>query len=485
MVDDKAWQPVCPPVGKACSDEEYARAVAEPATPVFIQRNGWGSSRQMPAHPEDYLQAHFSKAYLEFNQRGEPHDPNQNIAIQRHLAAAREKARPLFVVVYVHGWHHNADTSTDDPKANVNKFDDLLARFWDSLGRRFPQGGQPDVLGIYVGWAGERTTAALGTVLSIKDRAHAADQIGRAKGDGALAPSLQGIAEQVRGISPDSRMIVIGHSLGGRMLTRAFVPDVAAGHWQPLGERVLINTINAAVGAEAYSALYNQDQVAQQAGIPGWVNITAEDDDATGKVYPLALDAGLLHPDPEGDPAAMHRTIGHYRPYITHVLEIQQCNANDPTAKNTCGASQAVEDESDTQLWQVGEFRKLSLRYPLRLDSGMARRRDNETYCGIFVRQPMLIGAKDEVKKKDICPAERWDFDFASLSDKDHVFPLAAHRVPARGRMWNIGTSQSLLDFAQHSRREFSTHNGYVSTNWVRLLVQLIYEPELGQGARQ
>jgi hypothetical protein len=88
----------------------------------------------------------------------------------------------------------------------------------------------------------------------------------------------------------------------------------------------------------------------------------------------------------------------------------------------------------------------------------------------------MLIGELPVTKNRDICPQTYWDYDVMSTK------PISHRKVPAKGRMWNIQTSQSMLDFADHSFWQFwqfSTHNGYVSTNWTHMLIQLAYDPDL------
>lgn len=290
-IPDKQWVPVCEP-GRACDDQALDRAIQPPKDSIYIDSSGWHTRRVPPSEvqPPNWVRTEFVKAYLEFDQQGRPFDPHQLEAIQRYLkpATGAPPTTPLLVLVYVHGWHHNADTSQTEETANVVKFDYLLARAVDSLKRTGHENYH--VLGIYVGWQGEQTRVPVASLLSIGERAAVADAIGKPQAsdgatEGRLRDSLQKIANGMRNRHDDSRMIVIGHSLGGRILSRAFMSELEQGRPEPLGPGTIINPINAAIGADAYRTVFERPESRiAPAGPPTWINITGDTDHATGQV---------------------------------------------------------------------------------------------------------------------------------------------------------------------------------------------------------
>jgi pimeloyl-ACP methyl ester carboxylesterase len=94
------------------------------------------------------------------------------------------------------------------------------------------------VLGIYIGWRGDSLTTPGLKFSTIGNRADAADRLAANRDhDGmySLYSSLKDIANALHGADPDGRMLVVGHSLGGRIVTRLFMNDIAMGEVRPLG----------------------------------------------------------------------------------------------------------------------------------------------------------------------------------------------------------------------------------------------------------
>ncbi|SCX73496.1 hypothetical protein [Variovorax sp. EL159] len=482
-VPDHAWQRVSCKTPRQCTDEEYAGAVK--STPVFVRRDGWWTYRQaLPADtdPARYIERRVPKAYLEFNAEGWPHDVNQWNAVERYL---KNTHKPLFVLVYVHGWHQNASTVASDESENAVKFDDLLARTKDSLVRKFPDGRVPDVLGIYVGWQGEVYDGGYRWFRSVGSRAGVANAIAANRSPDGVRGTLDAVAKAMRETHPESRMVVMGHSFGGRLLSRAFVPDFIEGRSQPLGERVLVNTVNAAIGADYFSPLYAKGFARAEALRPSWINMTSKEDWATGWIYPKAFSLGWLKPEWSEKEKEMEKdrevvreeekasgtTIGHFPAYITHVLDVMRCSGSD---------CRKVEDHVDANAWEQDagkgfEYNQFVQRYawlPPVSDVPV-------DYCGVLVRRPMLsMQQREELRSKAVCNVADVNFDYLQSKGSRDGFPPSERRVPAQGRMWNIETSESMLNFRVPSLGGVSVHNGYVSTAWTRMLVDLIYEPD-------
>lgn len=307
-IADVPYHRVCG-IDTTCSAEALTHAVSK-RTDLAIHNDGWGACLDDAGHDKldhsslaqhsrcdnfdrsSLLPVSYSQAWLEYRDVGLRHDPAQIDAILRWIQAG---SGPLYVVVYIHGWHHNADESNGDPRNNAIKFPFLMARQVDMLKRMALDGRSPmpQVLGIYVGWRGEAYTDPVRKLFSIDDRSKAADAIGNA---GVLKSDLLAIANATRARDTSaSRMVVIGHSLGGRMATSMFKQDLEAGQPQPLGSGTLVVTLNAAVGADCFDGVFKEGGKNPNAPRPTWINLTSEDDTATDGIYSTAKRFGFLH----------------------------------------------------------------------------------------------------------------------------------------------------------------------------------------------
>jgi len=83
----------------------------------------------------------YSLGFVEFDDHGHYYDQRQAEALLQWLGS---DSRPQYVVVYTHGWHHNA-SDTDN---NVRRFKESLRE----IKHRNPQ---LRVVGVYLGWRGE------------------------------------------------------------------------------------------------------------------------------------------------------------------------------------------------------------------------------------------------------------------------------------------------------------------------------------------
>ncbi|ENO3977041.1 hypothetical protein ACBI01_001142 [Aeromonas veronii] len=456
-VPDKVWQPVCPE-GNECD----LSAITLKEKSCFVPQNGRNidCTSNKSAHGKQHS---FKIAYLEYPEDSVNRtqtsllDPKQLELIIKEL---RSSKRPLLIPVYVHGWHHNASSDDD----NFRKFPNMLARYSYAL----QQSGHSnyDVLGIYIGWRGESYDGLFST-LTIGGRAKTADKIGRE--NGPLSNDLIYIANKMQSINSKSRMIVMGHSLGGRVLSRAFLPSIKSGNYQPLGAGTLIITANAAIGADAYRPLYESTQTSTQARTPTWINFTAKDDTATNTIYPLALNLHLLSPDYPDNQQDTDVTIGHYQPYITHQITIQNCKPNGVHGESSCGKISELDAMSYTDYWKMSNYRLFTLKYgDPSTPSSLIR------HCVFMVDYPRteVLDSKIKMENKNLCRGVfEYDYDKATNANK---------RIPANGHMWNVRVDASVFDFAKPSTfMDFSTHNGYIQTDLTTMLLQLAFENDI------
>jgi hypothetical protein len=154
-------------------------------------------------------------------------------AAQETLAAVDDSRRKTntLVVVFIHGWHHNAQA--DDP--NLLDFKDALTKLSDLLDgperreRRQHLTGDPTVrvVGIYIGWRG-RSLPGLLDYVTLWWRKAAAERVG--SGDvSEFLERLQRIYLRANAVSPANPdaihkrmgLVTLGHSFGGQVLLQS------------------------------------------------------------------------------------------------------------------------------------------------------------------------------------------------------------------------------------------------------------------------
>jgi hypothetical protein len=148
----------------------------------------------------------FSMNFVEIDEQGMLVDRAQAEAALAH--AARREPGGSYVVVFIHGWHHNAGTGD----SNVNGFYDALA-----LVSRWNPGRE--VKGIYIGWRGASVPLPGLKYLTFWERKNTSDEVGR----GSL---LEFMLRLERGVKPkdggqDNRLVAIGHSFGASVMFNA------------------------------------------------------------------------------------------------------------------------------------------------------------------------------------------------------------------------------------------------------------------------
>src|SRR6267142_910178 len=157
-------------------------------------------------------------AYIEIDEHGAFQDRSQ---VERALALVGEGRKPKYVVVFVHGWFHNA--GADDP--NVHRFKCALNNL-----QSIDDNAGEEVVGIYVGWRGESWSIPVVRYATFWDRKNTSDEVGR----GSLVEFLMRLEGAVKP-TPDTpnKLMVVGHSFGasvvfnsiGQILLARFILD--------------------------------------------------------------------------------------------------------------------------------------------------------------------------------------------------------------------------------------------------------------------
>jgi hypothetical protein len=448
VLPDKLYHPITYVDGryKDKADKDAVSLVS-----MFIKPHGWGAFYPGEKGAKNYRKVEFYKAFLEFNEKGDAFDPNQEKAILSKLDALKSDNRPIYVAAYIHGWHHNAnDTLLNEIErpnsgANAIKFNSFVARYAEMTRRLYEIKGDkatPVVLGIYIGWRGEALNGPL-SLLTIGNRAAAADRIAQSSAASSPHRVLNTVAAKMRETHTDSRMLIFGHSLGGRLLSRLFLPDIARGHDFPLGKGVLLAAIEPAIGADCYDTFFAPYRKGIADQVPGFISMTSADDSAVGKWYPLSrLVLPISPPACNNNSRARVRTIGNHMNYLTH--RVTYTHFTDTEYKKTPKRNPFKAD-------------KKALLYPL-ID-------DNKEW---LVTEGMTF----------------WRYPYYSIKDRSYdtvdaqYYTMRLSRRDAFSRassVWNLQTDRNMIDTALDSKKRNGDHNGYVSTNLANFLVHMTY----------
>lgn len=242
------------------------------------------------------------------------------------------------IVVFVHGWHHNA--KSDDK--NLDSFKLLLQN------ARKVQETDESILGIYVGWPGESVTLEPFSTLTFWERKNTAHSVG----NGEIFELFSQLS-RIRQQNPKAKLVIIGHSFGGAVsytalankITEQILQDpprnsLGAGASPPWDLLVLVNPAFEAMRVRSQMAAARSRNYADTQ-IPHVVFITTEADAATR----LAFKAGRFfstffdrYADDDGSGSALNNTaIGHYEPYVTHQLALAKpegCVVKSPDKAN-------------------------------------------------------------------------------------------------------------------------------------------------------
>jgi pimeloyl-ACP methyl ester carboxylesterase len=329
----------------------------------------------------------FSVGFIEFDKHGRPIDPDQ---AEKAVALIQQKKRTapggkIITLVYIHGWKNNAAQALPGRKwQDVERFESALAelayRSYVQRGRN--REGVP-IVGVYIGWPGKSLMGpGWFTFLSFWGRRNTANNVG--DGD-PLASTLNRVIETTNADSQESRVMLVGHSFGARVLEHA----IATGNVQLFDERsgatpprvdltLYVNSANdARLSLAMVEKLKQQPRVVRHPDFdttdcangskaaacrayPILVAITSRGDLATKYLLPTAntLNGDTLRPglEPQGPsgtfadrippPAAYKRAAAGHMPFMqSHMVREVSCEsqASSPQGKlfPACSADDA------------------------------------------------------------------------------------------------------------------------------------------------
>jgi hypothetical protein len=165
----------------------------------------------------------------------------------------------VYVLLFIHGWHHNADPEDGD----LREFESTLGRVSRRLAssdlsevrRELSGTGSFRLIGVYVGWRGRSLPGVL-DYLTMWWRKSAAERVG----DGDVREFILRLQRIYRRNSPRNRpqsagplhfmgLVTVGHSFGAQVLLKSVLAELEA----DLAERApaLASTVSPAVASSA------------------------------------------------------------------------------------------------------------------------------------------------------------------------------------------------------------------------------------------
>lgn len=166
--------------------------------------------------------ANYSLGFIEFDDQGQLHDRKQLSYLIDDLYS-RADNNSLLIVVFVHGWQHNAQHND----RFVHNFHETLRMLSqeESQAARLEMRKTRQIAGVYLGWRGRSLDIPGINATTFWERKNTAHTVGR----GGVAEVLSRL-EEIRNlkISMDhtnpitqTRLVIIGHSFGGAIVFTA------------------------------------------------------------------------------------------------------------------------------------------------------------------------------------------------------------------------------------------------------------------------
>jgi hypothetical protein len=281
--------------------------------------------------------------------KGDGPDKFQLHAVQKLIKKAREQEN-VTVVVFAHGWHHNAKEGDE----NIATFKEVLKRlsqsehaYVKSLNELAPGNPVPlkprKTIGVYLGWRGETLHGFwphfatdwihFATFWGRKSTAH---KVGYGQATEVLCKLEKAVKEQPARAdsSRGNRFVVVGHSFGGALVYSALSQilirqhiegsDSAYARPKPFGDLVLlINPAFEALKLEPLKSLSNSSKY-DTTMIPHFIIMQSKKDVPVHHIFPFGRFFSDIS-ESNRDSEQRKRNItgaGFYKPYIGYELKL-------------------------------------------------------------------------------------------------------------------------------------------------------------------
>ncbi|ADQ85716.1 hypothetical protein [Methylovorus sp. MP688] len=334
---------------------------------------------------------------VEFDEYGNLFNRRQLEDLMAQLALKDAEEGPPLIVVFTHGWHHNAGKQDGNLLSFAN---DTLSEIATLEKKVYGSKARP-VVGIYVGWRGESINVEYLNNVTFWDRKNVAHAVG----DGGLQELFVKLDEfrYAPSRAGKSRLVIIGHSFGGAVtystLHHHFVEKLSSDQpLHPIGDMVVL--INPAFEAMKLKPLLDiawSKEEYQQSTRPMLMIVTSEADTPTRHFFKAGRTLSTLFWDyHSAEERALNTTaVGHYVPFITHSLVTlkagQECKdqaAAEPIDRN------AVNVGLPANKYCFDEIRKMQIKQGLPDDLVakpiLLTRCDNPNDCTNIDGKPFL-----------------------------------------------------------------------------------------------
>ncbi len=317
----------------ACTSKDYFRTDITDIPCLPDISNACVSANLIQNTEEDY-----TLGFVEIDDQGQFYDGRQAVSLIKTL---KSQQQPQYVIVYVHGWHHNA------------KADDFaIKRFKEILKQTKHRNPAFKVTGIYVGWRGETLSLPWLRSITFWDRKLVSEEVGR----NSLLDFLLQVETAVKGEGESNNILLtVGHSLGASVIFNALHQVLLQRLVQPennslrMGFGNLVVLINPAFEAIRYNTIrdaaqrYSREFQFSERQKPLLVIATSESDNITkldfsvSRLFSTAFETHrkILSEDQTATSEALsewdldNTAIGHFSPFITHRLQAGQALGND------------------------------------------------------------------------------------------------------------------------------------------------------------
>lgn len=304
----------------------------------------WLSSRES-AQNYDLLFAEFDdQGWLQGESSGELKDKTHidRLIAQLEQILDQHRGTGLSLVVYVHGWQHNAEAND----ANVREIRALLNDI-----RLAEADENRHVVGVYVGWRGKSLDIPLLRYLTFWQRKDAAKRVaqGSVRELFFALDRFRDKAGRNPGQDRAVRMLTLAHSFGGLVTFEALSGELIRDsvnfereYFRRLGDLVVIaNPAFEGARFEPLKSAARHLTSLRPDQLPVIVLATSSADWATRLAFPAArwFDS-VMEYDPGVEEDANLKTVGHNQRYMTHTLTV--CDPANRACHETCPVPDAL-----------------------------------------------------------------------------------------------------------------------------------------------